>query len=159
MRNYKQTKRNSYKISDNKYGGLLINVPRLINEMIVEAVKDGKIVYRDNADKSLIDLITKRFDHKKKYSSKAIKIFNNLNTLANLKQHKSSKKSNLHGGSIIYTDPSEMMQRLTLLTGSKRTGNTSIKLKNEIWQIIDYLLKHGIIAKTQYDKYVNTHLM
>ena len=157
IRNYRQAKRNSYKISNNKYGGLLISVPKLMNEMVIEAVKDGEIVYRDNADKSLIDLITKRFDHKKKYSSKAIKIFSNLNTLANLQQHKSSKKSNLHGGSIIYTDPSEMMQRLTLLTGSKRAGNTSIQLKNEIWQIIDYLLKQGIIKKSQYDNYVNTH--
>ena len=52
-----------------------------------------------------------------------------------------------------------MMQRLTLLTGSKRAGNTSIQLKNEIWQIIDYLLKQGIISKSQHDKYVNTHLM
>ena len=159
IRNYKQAKRNSYKISNNKYGGLLINVPKLMNEMVIEAVKDGEIVYRDNADKSLIDLITKRFDHNKKYSSKAIQIFNNLNMLANLKQHKSSKKSNLQGGSIIYTDPTDMMKRLTLLTGSKRAGNTSLQLKNEIWQIIDYLLKQGIITKLQYDNYANTHLM
>ena len=159
FRNYKQKKRNAYKISNNKYGGLLINMPKLMNQMVIEAVKDGKIVYEDTADKSLIDLITKRFDNKKKYSSKAIKIFNNLNTLANMKKHKSSKKSNFHGGSVIYTDPNDIMNRLTLLTGSKRAGNTSIQLKNEIWQIIDYLLKQGIITKTQYDKYIKTHLM
>ena len=159
VKKFRQSRRNAYKVMNDKYGGLLINVPKLMNEMVIEAVKDGEILYRDNADKSLIDLITKRFDHKKKYSAKAIKIFNNLNTLANLQKHKSSKKSNLHGGSIIYTDPSEMMQRLTLLTGSKRAGNTSIQLKNEIWQIIDYLLKQGIIKKSQYDNYVNTHLI
>ena len=159
IRNYKQTKRNAYKISNNKYGGLLINMPKLMNQMVIEAMKDGEIVYKDTADKSLIDLITKRFDHKKKYSSKAIKIFNNLNTLANMQQHESSKKSNLHGGSIIYTDPNDMMKRLTLLTGSKRAGNTSVQLKNEIWQIIDYLLKQGVIKKSQYDKYIKTHLM
>ena len=159
FRSYKQTKRNAYKISNDKYGGLLINMPKLLNQMVIETVKDGKIVYEDTADKSLIDLITKRFDHKKKYSSKAIKIFNNLNTLANIPKHKSSKKINLQGGSIIYTDPSDMMKRLTLLTGSKRAGNTSIQLKNEIWQIIDYLLKQSIITKAQYDKYIKTHLM
>ena len=82
-----------------------------------------------------------------------------MNTLANLKQHKSSKKSNLHGGSIIHTDPNDMMKRLSLLTGSKQAGNTSVQLKNEIWQIIDYLLKQGIIRKSQYDNYVKTHLM
>ena len=160
IRKYTHSKRNAYKLSnDDRYGNLLINVPKLMNDMVIEAIQDGEIVYRDKADKSLIDLITKRFDHNKKYSSKAIKIFNNLNTLANMQKHKSSLKSNLHGGSIIYVNPKEMMKRLTLLTGSKRAGNTSIQLKNEIWQTIDYLLKQNMINKTQYDNYVKNHVM
>ena len=114
IRTYRQPKRYAYKINNGKYGGLLINMPRLINEMVIEAVKDGKKVYEDIADKSLVDLITKRFDPKKKYS---------------------------------------------LLTGSRRAGNTSIALRNEMWQIIDYLLKQGVIAKAQYDKFVRTQLM
>ena len=69
VRTYRQPKRNAYKINNGQYGGLLINMPRLINEMVIEAVKDGKKVYEDIADKSLVDLITKRFDPKKKYSS------------------------------------------------------------------------------------------
>ena len=73
IRNYKQTKRNSYKVMNDKYGSLLINVPKMMNEMVIEAVKDGEIVYRDNADKSLIDLITKRFDHKKSIHQKQSK--------------------------------------------------------------------------------------
>lgn len=159
IRSYKQPKRNAYKINNGQYGGLLINVPRLINEMVIEAVKDGKMVYEDIADKSLVDLITKRFNPKKKYSSKAIKIFNNLNMLSNIPKHRSSGKSKLIGGTMIYSDPNDLMKRLTLLTGSKRAGNTSIALRNEMWQIIDYLLKQGVIAKTQYDKFVRTQLM
>ena len=159
IRTYRQPKWNAYKINNSKYGGLLINMPRLINEMVIEAVKDGKKVYEDIADKSLIDLITKRFDPKKKYSSKAIKIFNNLNILSNMPKHRSSGKSKLIGGAIIYSDPKDLMKRLTLLTGSRRAGNTSIALRNEMWQIIDYLLKQGVIVKAQYDKFVRTQLM
>ncbi|KAL9975788.1 hypothetical protein ACROYT_G012984 [Oculina patagonica] len=159
IRFYKQPKRNAYKINNGQYGGLLINVPRLINEMVIEAVKDGKMVYEDIADKSLVDLITKRFNPKKKYSSKAIKIFNNLNMLSNIPKHRSSGKSKLIGGTMIYSDPNDLMKRLTLLAGSKRAGNTSIVLRNEMWQIIDYLLKQGLIAKTQYDKFVRTQLI
>ncbi|KAL9975005.1 hypothetical protein ACROYT_G012120 [Oculina patagonica] len=159
IRSYKQPKRNAYKINNGQFGGLLINMPRLINEMVIEAVKDGKMVYEDIADKSLVDLITKRFDPKKKYSSKAIKIFNNLNLLSNIPKHRSSGKSKLIGGAMIYSDPNDLMKRLTLLTGSKRAGNTSIVLRNEMWQIIDYLLKQGVIAKTQYDKFVRTQLI
>ena len=159
IRTYRQPKRNAYKINNGQYGGLLINVPRLINEMVIVAVKDGKKVYEDIADKSLVDLITKRFDPKTKYSSKAIKIFNNLNMLSNMPKHRSSGKSKLIGGAIINSDPKDLMKRLTLLTGSRRAGNTSIALRNEMWQIIDYLLKQGVIAKAQYDKFVRTQLM
>ena len=159
IRTYRQPKRNAYKINNGQYGGSFINVPRLMNEMVIEAVKDGKKVYEDTADKSLIDLITKRFDPKKKYSSKALKIFNNLNMLSNMPKHRSSGKSKLIGGAIIYSDPKDLMKRLTLLTGSRRAGNTSIALRNEMWQIIDYLLKQGVIAKAQYEKFVKTHLM
>ena len=127
IRTYRQPKRNAYKINNGQYGGLLINVPRLINEMVIEAVKDGKKVYEDIADKSLVDLITKRFDPKKKYSSKAIKIFNNLNMLSKIPKHRSSGKSKLIGGAIIYSDPKDLMKRLTLLTGNRRAGNTGMK--------------------------------
>ncbi|KAL9954669.1 hypothetical protein ACROYT_G042234 [Oculina patagonica] len=68
IRSYKQPKRNAYKINNGQYGGLLINVPRLINEMVIEAVKDGRKVYEDIADKSLVDLITKRFNPRKRSS-------------------------------------------------------------------------------------------
>ena len=62
-----------------RYGGLLINVPRLMNEMIVEAHKEGKVVYGDCGDKSLIDLSTKCFNSEKRYSSRAVQILINLN--------------------------------------------------------------------------------
>lgn len=159
IRTYRQPKRQAYKINNGQYGGLLINVPRLINEMVVEAVKDGEKVYEDMADKSLVDLLTKRFDPKKRYSSRAIQIFNNLNMLSNIPKHRSSRKSKLIGGAILYSEPKDLMKRLTLLTGSRKAGNTSFALRNEIWQIINHLLKQGIIIKPQYEKFIKAHLM
>ena len=62
VRRYKKAKRNAYKIdnNNNQYGGLMINVPRLLNGMVVEARKGGQIIYQNNEDKSLIELLTKR---------------------------------------------------------------------------------------------------
>lgn len=75
-------------------------------------------------------------------------------------KHKSSGKSKLttSGGAIYYTSPEDLMKRLTLLTGTRRAGNTNIQLRNEVWEILDHLLKLDIISKSQYDAYVQKHL-
>ena len=57
VRKYKQPKRNAYKIGKgNEYGDLIL---RLVNEK-VQAEKGGRIIYEQPADRSLIDLLTKR---------------------------------------------------------------------------------------------------
>ena len=165
IRKYKQPKRNAYKIDapTGQYGGLLINVPRLLNEMVVEAITANggtpEVVYETQADKSLVDLLTKKFNPKKKYSSRAIQIFNDLNRLSGMPEHKSSGKSKLtvNGGSI-FTSPEELLERLTLLTGTRRAGNNNLQIRNEIWEIIDKLLKLEIISKKDYDEYVQKFL-
>lgn len=57
--------------------------------MKLVAYRDGKIVYQADADKSLINLLTKKYKPKCKYSINATKIFNDLNILANIPKHKS----------------------------------------------------------------------
>ena len=74
------------------FGGLLINVATSMNEMIVEAHKGGKVACEDRGEKSLIDLLTKRFNPKKRYSSKAVQIFNNLKRLSGIPKHTFSGK-------------------------------------------------------------------
>ena len=86
----KQPKRNAYKIQDGKYGGMAIDIPKLFNEMRVNVFRGGKLIYDAHADKSLINLLTKRFNPKTKYSINAVKIFNDLNTLSNMPKHRSS---------------------------------------------------------------------
>ena len=170
----KQSKRNAYKIDrvSGQYGGLMINVPRLMNEMVVEAVKGGRIVYEQPADKSLVDLLTKKYKPNGKYSSKAIQIFQDLTRLANMSKQRSSGKRKLLerftsrdlspqprlGGQIYYTSPQDLMKRLTLLTGTRAAGNTNLEHRNEISEILDHLLKNEKITKTQYDDYIKKHM-
>ena len=66
IRKYKQPKRNAYKISGSAYGNLSVDVPKLKNEMKLECFSRGeggsrKLIYQADVDKSLVDLLTKRF--------------------------------------------------------------------------------------------------
>ena len=171
---HKKSKRNAYKIDSvsGQYGGLMINVPRLMNEMVIEAVKGGSIVYEQPADKSLVDLLTKRYKPNGKYSSKAIQIFQDLTRLANMSKQRSTGKRKLlerstsrglspqprRGGQIYYTSPDDLMKRLTLLTGTRAAGNNNLELRNEISEILDHLLKNEKIIKNQYDDYIKKHM-
>ena len=53
-------------ITNNQYGGVLIDVPALMNRMKLNAYRSGKLVYdQADADRLLINpLITKRFNPK-----------------------------------------------------------------------------------------------
>ena len=102
IRKYKQPKRNAYKISDSAYGDLSVDVPRLKNEMKLNVFRGGKLIYHADADKSLVDLLTKRFNPRSSYSLNAVKIFNDLNLLANLPRHPSSGKSKLLGSGVVF---------------------------------------------------------
>ena len=68
---YKQPKRNAYNIQDGGYGGLVIDLPKLFNEIKLNVFRGGKLVYQSGADRSLINLLTKRFNPKTKYSLNA----------------------------------------------------------------------------------------
>ena len=51
------------------------------------------------------------------------------------------------------------MKRLILITGTRKAGNNNIQLRNQAWQILDELIKLGVINKSQYDKYVKVNLI
>ena len=108
----RQPKRNAYKIKDGNYGGLMIDYPKLMNEMKLNAYRGGKLVYQSDVDKSLINLLTKRFNPKTKYSMNAVRIFNDLNSLANMPKHRSSGKSRMVGSGVTYY---QMIQRNYLI--------------------------------------------
>ena len=127
LRKYKQPKRNAYKIQNSHFGGLLVDYPKLMNNMLLDVYKNDKLVYQDKADRSLIELLTKRYNPKTKYSIDAVRIFNDLNLLANMAKHKSSKKTNMIGSSLFVdeSDPNKLAKRLEIIVGSLNAGNNS----------------------------------
>ena len=159
IRKYKQPKRNAYKISDSSYGNLSVDVPRLMNEMKLNVFRGGKIIYQADADKSLVDLLTKRFNPRRSYSLNAVKIFNDLNLLANLPRHPSSGKSKLLGSGVVYyNDPNELAERMKILVGSMAAGNNSPVIKNDLTMINDEFLKIGAIDQTTHEKFYKKYL-
>ena len=159
IRKYKQPKRNAYKISDSAYGDLSVDVPKLKNEMKLNVFRGGKIVYHADADKSLVDLLTKRFNPKRSYSLNAVKIFNDLNLLANLSKHPSSGKSKLLGSGVVYyNDPNELAERMKILVGAIAAGNNSPVIKNDLSMINDEFLKIGAIDQTIHEKFYKKYI-
>ena len=155
----KQPKRNAYKIQDGSYGGLVIDLPKLMNEMKIDVYRGGKLLYSADADKSLINLITKRFNPKTKYSINAVKIFNDLNTLANLPKHRSSGKTRMVGSSVTYyNDPNQLADRMKVLIGSIAAGNNSPLNINDLSQINDELLRIGAIDSSLHEKFFQKYL-
>ena len=148
LRKYKQPKRNAYKIQNSHFGGLLVDYPKLMNNMLLDVYKNDKLVYQDKADRSLIDLLTKRYNPKTKYSIDAVRIFNDLNLLTNMAKHKSSKKSNMIGSSLVDgSDPNKLAKRLEIIVGSLNAGNNSRILKNDLTLINNELYRIGAITK------------
>ena len=145
---YKQPKRNAYKIQDGGYGGLVIDVPKLFNEMKLNVFRGGKLLYQSDADRSLINLLTKRYNPKTKYSMNAVKIFNDLNTMANMPKHRSSGKSRMVGSSVTYyNNANELADR------SIAAGNNSPLIKNDLSQINDELLRINAIDRSLHEKF------
>lgn len=103
-----------------------------MNRMKLNAYRGVKLVYdQAEADRSLINLLTKRFNPKIKYSLNAQRIFNDLNTLSNMPPHKSSGQLRMIGASVIcYQDPKQLADRMKIIIGSMIAGNNRPVLKN-----------------------------
>ena len=159
IKKYKQTPRHAYKIQNNKYGQLMIDTDKLFNNMKLEAYKGGSLVYEQMVDRSLIDLITKRFNPKTKYSKLAKQVFNDLNILSEIPKHMPSRKYKIGKGITYYHGPDKLVDRLTVLTGVRAAGNYNIEMRNEIVEILDELLKTGEIDKETYNDYSNKYYL
>ena len=146
---YTQPKRNAYKISSSgKYGGLMIDIPKLMGQLRLVATKDKRKVMDKKVDFDTIDLLTKRFSSKKKYSDIAKMVFDELNQLSEIPIHKSSKKFKKLGSGVVYfNDPNDLINRMELLGGSILAGNNGVK--EEFSQIAHKLNQLGLINNKQ----------
>ena len=156
---YTQKKRNAYKISQNgQYGGLIIDLPKLFGHLKVIAHKNGQKVYNKQADFDTIDLLTKRFNSKKKYSDLSKMIFNELNQLSEIPIHRTSNKFKRMGpGVIYYNNPNDLLDRMELLGGSILAGNDGVK--KEFTQIAHTLNKIGVINNNQLNDLLREYLI
>lgn len=157
---YNQPKRNAYKIDQKtgQYGNLKIDLPKLVGQLKLIAYKDGKKVYDKRVDFDTLDLITKRFNNKKKYSDLSKMVFNELNTLSEIPIHKTSKKYSKIGSGVVYfNDPRDLLDRLELLGGSISAGNNSVK--NEFSEIAHTLNKLNVLTNDQLSNLVREYIM
>ena len=157
---YTQKKRNAYKISKNgQYGGLVIDLPKLYGHLKVVAHKNGQKVYDKQADFDTLDLLTKRFNNKKKYSELARLVFNDLNRLSEIPIHRTSKKySKLGSGVVYYNNPQDLLSRLELLGGSMSAGNDSNDVREEFVNIAHMLNKLKVINNKQMNGIIKNYL-
>ena len=83
-------KRNAYKINPNTgvYGDVTIDMPKLYGQLKLIAHKDGKKVYDKQVDFDTLDLLTKRFNSKKKYSPLSKMVFDELNRISDIPIHR-----------------------------------------------------------------------
>ena len=91
---YTQKERNAYRINPNTgvYGNVTIDVPKLYGQLKLTAHKDGKKVYDKQVDFDTLDLLTKRFNGKKKYSPLSKMVFDDLNGISDIPIHRTSNK-------------------------------------------------------------------
>ena len=138
---------------------VVIDLPRLFNEMKLNVFRGGKLLYSADADRSLINLLTKRYNPKTKYSINAVKIFNDLNTLSNIPKHRSSGKSRMVGSSVTYyNNANDLVERMNILIGSIQAGNNSPVVKSDLSQINDELLTINAIDRSLHERFYQKYL-
>lgn len=144
---------------DGQYGILKIDVPQLFGQLKLVAYKDGEKVYDKMVDFDTIDLLTKRFNSKKKYSNLSQRVFNEFNDLSEIPIHKTSKKfSKLGSGVVFYNNPRDLFARLELLGGEINAGNNSAKVKNEFSEIAHTLAKLNVFSNEHLGNLLKTYL-
>ena len=156
---YTQPKRNAYKISSGgKYGNLIIDVPKLMGQLHLVAKKDGEKVLDKKVDFDTLDLLTKRFNSKKKYSDLSKMVFNQLNKLSEIPIHRTSKKfSKLGSGVVYYNDISDLVDRMELLGGAIMAGNDGAK--SEMSEIVHKLYEIGKIDNNQLNDLLKSYVI
>lgn len=116
--------------------------------------KTGTIVINKKVDASTIDIFSKPYYALKKYSPEALKNYELVNKLMDkkddLKLDKIKSKLSTPTAVSVFTNPSDMLDKLELIFGSMGVGNNSNTMKNEGRAILDELLKIDAITKEEH---------
>jgi len=136
---------------------VIIDVPELVGGKLYAYNKiNGKKILSAKADKTLQNLLFKKFDPKEKYTNKALDIYKRL--IERVGSNNLGQKANIVLGKFsgvdpkFYSNPDDIMNRLEKIISSISSGNNSIQLKNEGSNIVDFLLSKKLMNKTQHKK-------
>ena len=109
----------------------MIDIPTLLGQLHVVAIKDGPKVIDRQIDFDTIDLLTKRFNSKKQYSPLSKMVFEELDMLSQIPIHRTSNKfKKIGSGVVYYNNVHDLMDRLELLGGSILAGNNGLKMNS-----------------------------
>ena len=157
---YTQKKRNAYNVNPQTgiYGNVTIDVPKVYGQLKLVACKDGKKVYDKQVDFDTLDLLTKRFNSKKKYSPLSKMVFDDLNRISDIPIHRTSNKyKKIGSGVVYYNNPADLLDRLELLGGSILAGNNGVK--NEFSKIAHTLNKLGVLNNNQLNSLLKEYVI
>lgn len=139
-----------------KIGDLTIDMPRLKHHQVLHVESPEGVVMHvevsEKLSKDLADLLTrKRMNKKRTYSQKAVDLFNKI--LKNARVNMDDKFSHKLGSGINqYIDTDDLLHRVSLLSSSMTAGNVSKQAFNELSQMLDLLLKRGVISSDEYSQ-------
>ena len=149
--NLKQMQTSSSKRTSNEcikqYDNDIKNQLKLINDKIGKTINPGK----------------KEIEEEKKYEKdvKENKKINEMFKQTKKKEGKGVKRgnNNNNGSLIYYNNPQQLIDRLRLLVGSKRAGNTNPEIDSEIIGISDELVKKRLINNGEYIRFMNKNFI
>jgi uncharacterized protein YggL (DUF469 family) len=152
-----------------KFGDLHINPNKLLFKNILEfKKKNGKVITHDLTKKEANDLyalLTKRFNTKKRYEDKSIKLFKILMEKSKIPLSQGSNRTNNKKKLLLeidttkskdpnaYLSDQDLIRRLETLIASQGAGNDNIL--NELSAVLDVLLSRNIINLQQYKDVIN----
>ena len=133
-------------------------MPKIYGQLKLISRKDGKKVYEKQVDFDTLDLLTKRFNSKKKYSPLSKMVFDELNRTSDTPIHRTSDKyKKIGSGVVYYNNPADLLDRLELLGRSILAGNNGVK--NEFSKIAPTLNKLGFLNNSQLNNLLKEYII
>ena len=149
----------AFKLDKNgNFGQLKISIPDL-QRLYLVASKDGTLVAEGPIKYDLYELLTKKYNARRKYSPASKEVFSKLVDLAGLPktQGLSRKRSIIQGSGSkkYYGSNDELIKRFSVLTGSRKAGNINPEIVSEATEILDILKSKGVIDQQAYKQLVS----
>lgn len=141
--------------SDGQFGDVKVDVDELIRLHLKVYDDKGKLVMNKKVDPTFVDLISKRYNPKQKYTPYSIVLFRELVGKSGLpiQGELSGKVKLLYGqsGGCLPADMTreQAVERLQVLTASVEAGNNAPQIKNELADLITYLYQLKAITKKE----------